>query len=530
MRSPAPRHVVAVDLGTSRLKVALVSEQGEVAAAATRPVATALLPDGGAEQDPEAIWAALRDAVREVIGRAALPPESIAAVAPASQFCSLVPVDAEGRATSNLLLWLDGRGGRYAADVRRRHPDAMARWIEVHGIPPLRSGQDALSKILWLQNERPREWQRTHSVLEPADWLVMRLTGRFTASPCTAFMLLLTGTEHPEILEWHPDLVRMSGVDPAKLPPLVPPCTEVGRLRREVAEDLGLPPAALVYSGTNDTQAASIATATFRPGAGAVNAGTTGQMLCHLPSRRLDLANSLVSMPSPLAGRHLLMAENGIAARALDHFLRDVVFTGDALAPQTNVDPFAGLEETVAAAPPGSRRLLFLPSLTGTGAPDGNARARGAFVNISLGVDRACMVRAILEGVAFSLRGLLEPVEALAEATFGELRFSGGGARSDAWSQIVADVFDRPVLPLADPLHSNNRASALLAFEQLGLAGLDDIERFCPVRHRFEPRREHRPLYDELYGRYRAAYEGLCPVFDALNDPRDGSQPGELGV
>lgn len=511
------RFVLAVDLGTSGPKVALVSERGEVAAAAGRRVATELLADGGAEQDPDEIWAAVRDAVREVVARASPLGGEIAAVACTSQYSSLVAVDAAGRATANLLLWLDGRGGRHSLALHRRRPEAFGRWLELHGIPPLPSGGDSLSKILWLASERPEAWARTHCVFEAVDWLLMRLTGRFTANPCTAFMLLLTDAERPGALEWQPELVEMSGIDPAKLPELVPPGAEIGRLRAAVADELGLPASAVVYSGTNDTQAASIATATFRAGAGAVNAGTTGQILAHLDARKLDFANSLVSMPSPLPGRHLVMAENGIAARALDHFLRSVVFASDALAEHGRDDPFAGLEAAVRSAPAGARGLLFLPWLTGTVAPDGNPRARGAFVNISLETDRACMLRAILEGVAFSLRGLLPAVEALAGTRFGELRFSGGGARSDAWAQILADVLGRPILPLADPAHSNNRASALLAFEAMGAAGLDDVDRFCPTRDRFEPDRGSRGLYDELFGQFRASYAGLVPVFDALN-------------
>jgi xylulokinase len=212
------------------------------------------------------------------------------------------------------------------------------------------------------------------------------------------------------------------------------------------------------------------------------------------------------------------MAENGIAAKALDHFLTKVVFAEDALANHATDDPFAGVDLTVAATPPGAGGLLFLPWLTGTVAPDGNPRARGAFVNIGLETARAHMVRAILEGVAFSQRWLLPPVEALTGETFATVRFSGGGARSDAWAQIFADVLDRPVLPLADPAHSNNRAAALLALDSLGIVSVEEVDRFCPVRGRFEPQPQHRVMYDELFAQFHATYEGLRPVFDALND------------
>jgi xylulokinase len=517
------RHVLAIDLGTSGPKVALVSERGEIAAAAARRVPIRLIPPAGAEQDPDEIWAAIRSAIHEVMQRADVAPDAIVAVACASQYFSIVPVDADGRAVAPLLLWMDGRGAAQAMALHGRHPHAFERWIEIHGIPPLPSGTDSLSKMLWVRNEQPHVYARTDCFLEPVDWVLMQLTGRRTANVCTAFSMLLTDCRRLDSLEWDAELLGLAGIEPERLPQLVPPNSLIGTLRPAVAEDLGLLGQTKVFSGTNDTQAAGVATATFRPGAGAVNVGTTGQVLAHLDARAVDFAHALISMPSPIADRYMLMAENGIAAKALDHFLYNVIFTADQLGTHTASDPFAGLDQIVDAAPAGAGGLLCLPWLTGTVSPDGNAYARGAFINISLDTDRARMVRAILEGVAFSLRGLLPFVEQLTDQHFAELRFSGGGARSDAWAQILADVLDRPILPLADPVHSNNRASALLAFEALGMVSIDAVDRFCPPRGRFTPQNRNRAIYDELFRQFQASYEGLRPVFDALNAPRTAS-------
>jgi xylulokinase len=360
-------------------------------------------------------------------------------------------------------------------------------------------------------------WERTRCFLEPVDWVLMRLSGRCTANVCTAFPLLLTDCRHLDALDWSSELVDLAGVERAKLPDLVPPSSILGDVLPAVAEDLGLPRGTKIVSGVNDTQAAAVATATFRRGQAAVNVGTTGQILVHLEGRKNDIGRALVSMPSPIRGRYMLMAENGIAAKALDQFLGRVIFSNDALAEHASEAPFSGVEAAVCSTAAGAGGLLFLPWLTGTVAPDANPLARGAFVNLSLETDRSYMLRAVLEGVAFSMRGLLPVVEELTETTFAELRFSGGGARSDVWAQILADVLDRVLLPLADPVHSNNRASALLAFDALGIAGVDEIDRFCPVRNRFEPQPQNRAVYDHLFAQFRATYDGLRPVFDALN-------------
>lgn len=521
----ATRYVLAIDLGTSGPKAALVSEQGDVPARAVGSIATRLIPPNGAEQDPDEVWGSVTDLIREVAGTSGVPRESIVAIACASQYFSIVPVGAEGEPVGPLLLWLDGRGGPCSAALYGKHPTAFARWLEVHGIPPLPSGADSLSKMLWIQAERPGIYEKTRCFLEPADFVVARLSKRLTASVCTAFSMLLTNMHDLCALSWDDELLDMSGLDGDKLPELVEPNSIVGKIDPAVAEQLGLSPETAIISGVNDTQAAAIATATFRASTGALNAGTTGQVLAHVDVKKGDLASSLVSMPSAVPGRYMVMAENGIAARSLDHFLRNTVFASDPLAQHASGDPFANIDEAVESAPAGAGGLLFLPSLTGTVAPDANDDARGAFINIGLETDRARKVRAIFEGVAYSLRSLLTAVEEFTGDAYPELRFSGGGARSDAWARIFADVTGRPIHPLADPVHASNRASALLAFQTLGLASLDDIHRFCPVRATFEPRAEYRSLYDHMFSQFQASYAALQPVFSSLNGP--GAPPRE---
>ncbi len=515
----ATRYVLAVDLGTSGPKAALVSENGEVPARAVRSISTRLIRPDGAEQDPAEVWDAVAGAMQEVAASAGVPRESIIAVAVASQYFSIVPVGADGEAVGPLLLWLDGRGGSHSVALYSKHPTAFPRWMEVHGIPPLPSGADSLSKMLWIQAERPEIYERTRAFLEPADFVLARLSKRFTANICTAFSMLLTSQHRLDSLAWDEELLGMSGLDREKLPELVPPNSIIGKIDPTVAETLGLSAETAIISGLNDTQAAAIATAAFRPSSGALNAGTTGQVLAPINEKKGDLAKSLVSMPSAVPGQLMVMAENGIAARSLDHFLRNVAFTCDALADHTDSDPFAHVDAAVESAPPGAGGLIFLPSLTGTVSPDANANARGAFINIGLETDRSRMLRAIFEGVAYSLRGLLPAVEEFTGDSYPELRFSGGGARSDAWARIFADVIGRPIHPLADPVHASNRASALLAFQTLGIASLDDIDRFCPVRGTFEPKQERRALYDHLFGQFQASYAALGPVFNTLNGP-----------
>jgi len=245
--------------------------------------------------------------------------------------------------------------------------------------------------------------------------------------------------------------------------------------------------------------------------------GTTSQVIAHVGSKKSDLEHALVSMPSPIAGRYMVMAENGLGGKPLDHFLRNIAFARDPLADHSDAEPFAGVEQAVDTVPPGSDRLLFLPWLTGAQAPDSDSNTRGGFLNMTLHTTRAHMVRAILEGVAFNMRWALPSVEAFAEREFDELLFSGGGAMSDAWSQIMADVTDRPVAQLAESRYVNNRGTAFLAFVELGVLGLDDIGKHCRIKRRCLPRPQHRETYDILFSQFVAAFEQNRPIFEKLN-------------
>ncbi len=509
-------HVLSIDLGTSGPKVALVSDKGRIAAAAVRRVATLQLPDKGAEQDADAIWSSVCDAIREVVDRAGVPTERIVGIGLVSQYFSLVPVDAEARPLCNLILWMDGRGGPYARELLGVE-GAPHTWIERHGLIPLPTGADSLSRMLWLQRERPEIYEKTHAFLEPMDYLAARLTGRFTANACTAFPLLLANHRQPNQAHWDDELLALSGVDKSKLPEMVGVGEDLGPIRPDLARELGLGAGTRVYSGINDTQAVALGAGTAEDGVGGVNVGTTGQVLAHTERRHTDLEHGILSVPSPVPGRFLVMAENGLGAGSLDHLMRNVFFVNDALADHRAEDPFREIEAALASSPPGARGLLFLPWLTGAVAPESEARMRGGFLNVSLDTGRADMVRAVMEGIAYGLRWLLPAVEDFVGHEFASLRFAGGAAVSDGWARIMADASGRPVQQLADARHVINRASAYLTFCDRGEAERSQLETFCSVKQTFEPEPGAAAVYDRLFEQFVRTFEQTRPIFQALN-------------
>src|SRR5262245_3966647 len=412
-------HAIGIDVGTTNAKVALVADDGRLVASATRGIASRRAGDV-AEQDPGALWSAVVEGVRAVTAREPRAAADVAAIGVCSQDSSIVPGAADGAALDDRVLDLDQRGTAESWAIMERHPDAFAEWIERHGVPPVGSGL-SLGHILFFQHHRPEVHAATAAYLEVMDFVNLRLTGRTTATQCTTFTVQLCDNRTLGVTRYDDDLVRMAGVDASKLPPLIPVDGVVGPLRSRVAEELGLPPRAVVHAGMNDSQAAAFATGAFRKGRGGVVVGTTAVLLDDIDHKANDLEHQLVSMPSPVAGKYLAWAENGIAGKAVEHVLEHIVSAADG---------FAALDATLAAIPAGSRGALFLPWLNGSQAPETSGSTRGAFLNLSLDVGRHELVRALVEGTAHNLRWLLPHVETFTGKRMEALVFGGGAARS----------------------------------------------------------------------------------------------------
>ena len=250
--------------------------------------------------------------------------------------------------------------------------------------------------------------------------------------------------------------------------------------------------------------------------------GTTLVSTTLVDSMRADLRHFLLSQPAPIPGKHALMAEGGLAGKALEFVLEGLIRARDGLGDHHRDDAYADLDAIANATEPGAGGVLFLPWLTGIWAPAGDARARGGFLNLSLATTRPHLVRATLEGIAFQLAWMLPHIEALTGRRHDELVFAAGGARSDAWAQILADVCDRPVRQLADPTLTNCRGAALLAFHRLGHLDLDAAADRLVERRRYEPRAQYRALYDDMAGRFVLAHERLGPIFGGSKGDTDG--------
>jgi xylulokinase len=509
-------HALGIDVGTTNAKVALVDGAGRLVAAAARPITT--VRDGEvATQDPAAVWDAVVAAVRQVVAAAPGAAADVAHVGIDSQYSSTVPVDASGEPVGPLVVYLDQRGTDHCFEILARDGEAFMNFTERHGIPPVGGGL-SLAHILYFQHDEPEIHARTTAYLEVMELVAARLTGEISGNQCTQFASQLIDNRTLGVTEYDPVLVEASGVDVSKMPPLRPLDAPVGTVGADVAAALGLPAGAVVHAPINDSHSGAIATGARADARIGLMIGTTSVMLDTTEKQHAtDLEHEVLSMPSPFAGEYLVWAENGLSGKVVEHVLEHVVHATDELGDHATSEPFARLDQLLAAVPPGSANVLFLPWLAGSLSPSADGNMRGGFLNLSLDTERRHLVRAVIEGLGFNLGWLLPIVEGFSGHRGDEIVFGGGAARSEQWVQTLADILGRPVAPLRDPHQTIARATALYALYRGGVLDDADLARLVDTTAHVEPRAEHRATYDALQTQFIAAFDALRPIFGALN-------------
>lgn len=521
------QHVLAIDLGTSGPKVGLVDDSGRVLASAFDRTATIYLPGGGAEQDANEWWASILRTSKRVLAQAAVPAESIVAVACTSQYSTIVAVDRHGEPLMNAITYMDTRGAPYNQQITRGFPTIegyglarMIRWIPPTGGVPTNSGIDSLGHVLFIKNERPEVYRTAHKFLEPMDYVTMRLTGIAAATQSSVFLMWLTDNRKPDSLSYHDGLLRITGLERDKLPDLVPAQSILGTLLPSVAAELGLSPTTVVISGVADLHTSVLGSGAVEDYAGVVVLGSTCFLSCHVPFKKTGLSTFMTTIPSPLRGRYVTFGDMGSAGpKVLDAYLANLVFSQDALLSQVPPqDVYERMSRAAEGIPPGSDGVLFLPWFNGSMSPHEDAALRGGFLNLSYKTSRAHLTRAVLEGVAYNSRWLMRAAQDFVGRRFPSLRLAGGGALSDTWAQILADVLGVPIHQQADPRNGNVLGIAFLAFLRLGRIRLDDIPGMVRIAKVYQPKPENRGVYDRLFTQFMACQRKLTPVFHALNE------------
>lgn len=528
---PGQKFILAIDLGTSGPKVALFSAQGELVGSEFEETRLSLLPDGGAEQSPGEWWDAIDKAAKRLLAKDFAPSEGIVAIACTGQWSGTVPVDEEGNALCNAIIWMDSRGAPYvnrivngSLKIQGYGLGKLLKWIRQTGGVPGNAGKDPVAHILYLKHKHPKMYERTHKFLEPVDYIGLRLTGHMAASFGSITLHWLTDNRHITNVTYADDLIRLATIDRMKLPDLKRPNEILGTLRAQIAQEWGLREDVQVIIGSPDIHSAAVGSGAVRDYETHLYIGTSSWLTCHVPFKKTDLIHNLATLPSAIPGRYLLTNEQECAGVCLQSLRDNILFHQDELSTGPKpANTYQLFDQIAARAPAGSDRLIFAPWLYGERTPIDDRFVRGGFFNQSLHTTREHMVRAVFEGVAFNSRWLLKYVEQFIRRSVDAINMVGGGAKSDIWCQIHADVMNRTVRQVQDPIQVNVRGAALLASAALGYINYDDIDSRVPIAHTYTPNPDHRKIYDELFEEFIAIYQNNRKIYTRLNRSQNTS-------
>jgi FGGY-family pentulose kinase len=492
-------YMLGIDGGTESLRARLFDLTGRVLGNAASPYPTHFAPGARAEQAPEDWWVALGQAVRAAVAESGVAPEQIEALSLATTCCTVVALDAAGRALRPAILWMDMRAGPEAAEVLATGDPALI--VNGAGRGPV-SAEWMIPKALWLARHEPEVFEGAATICEYQDFLTLRLTGRRTASLNNAAVRWHYATDRGG---WPASLVRALGI-PALLEKwpaeVVPPGGVIGPLTAAAAAHLGLATSTKVVQGGADAQVGIVGLGVARPGQLALITGSSHLQfgISDAPRHAPGLWGTYKDAVYP--GRYIL--EGGqTSTGSIVNWLRRLA--------GGNLD-LAKLNEAAAALPPGAEGLLALDHFQGNRTPHTDPFARGAIVGLSLHHGMAHILRAVMEAIGFGTRAI---VERMREAGFGaaEMIAGGGATNSALWLQIHADTANLPV-SVPDVSEVPSLGAAILAAVGAGrFASIEEgIAAMVRPGRRVEPIAANVARYEEIYARYAKLYEALKPL------------------
>lgn len=490
--------LLAIDLGTSSVKVVLVGENGRLLTQASAEYPLHHPQPGHTEQNPAEWWTAVCAAVRAAVAQTA-PHPPIAAIGLSGQMHGTVLLGKTGNLLAPAIIWPDQRSQAQVGGITA--VVGATRLIQISGSPVATGFQAAT--LLWLRQNRPDLWPHIGTVLLPKDYLGWRLTGQCHTDPSDASATLLFDTPHRR---WSPELLDVVGLRPEQVPTVREATAVSAPLLPTAAAELGLPPGIPVVVGGADTACSLLGSGVVSDRDLLLTLSTGGQIVVPVNTMAVDTAGRIhtfcTTLP-PAPGQAGWYQMGAILAAGLNlRWLRDNVFGLD------DHDAYAKMTGWAATAPPGANELLYLPYLVGERTPHMNPQARGVFFGLAAQHGRAELVRAVLEGVALAC---FDAFAVLAELGAAPQRIvlAGGGASSPLWCQIVADVFNLPVAPLAVG-NQSALGAALLAGAGAGLfgAGLGETAVAWTTTHSaIQPNLANHALYQSLLPRFRGVYE-----------------------
>lgn len=527
-------YILAYDIGTTGVKTCLFSIDSSIdlKASATRGYKLYTMENGGVEQDGDEWWDAMCQSTREVMDKSGVAPDQVMGLSFCSQMQGMVLVDRDGIPVHRPMSYMDQRGSRELEDcfghgikIAGANAFKLLKSLRICKAASL-SAKDPVWKYKWIENNEPDNFARAYKWLDVKEYLICRCTGNFVMTEDSAFATMLYDTR-PGREGWSSDLCSLYGVKKEHIPEIISSSDVAGRLRKEAADQLGLEEGIKVFGGGGDAPLTAVGAGATEVGSTHIYTGTSGWVSTVVDTQKLDVNKMIASIVGAQKGRFNYFAEMETAGKCLEwvknHLALDEI--GVFLEKKDITCGYEGkykslydyLMETIVKAEPGCGGVIFTPWLHGNRCPFEDPAAAGMFFNITLETGKTELIRAVVEGICYHQRWMLECEKEKVQIS-QTVRFVGGGALSDVTGQLLADITGHHIEIVEDPQNVGAIGAAAVAALGLGLiSNLDQIRKLIKVRSSFTPDKEKKQIYDRNYQVFKRLYETNMKNFRDMN-------------
>jgi xylulokinase len=501
---------LGIDIGTSGTKTLAINPAGAILASAMETYPCYFPKPLWSEQDPEDWWQGTIRSVRKTMAKARLKPADVRAIGLSGQMHGSVFLDKNDKVIRRAILWNDQRTSAECAEMEQR-VGGRANLIKLVANPAL-TGFTA-PKVLWLRNHEPKHFEKTRKVLLPKDEIRRRLTGEYATEVSDASGMLLLDVAQRT---WSKPLLSALELDADLLAKCYESEEVTGRLTPQAAAALGLTTDCVVVGGAGDCAAGAVGNGIVAKGVLSTSIGTSGVMFVHCDEVKIDPLGRVHTFCHAVHGKWHMMGVNLCAGGSLQWLRNELCKADMAVAKRAKREVYELLTEEAKAVPAGSEGLFFLPYLSGERTPHADPDARGCFIGLTVAHTRGHLIRAVLEGVTYSMRDSLEIIEGLG-VPVRQIRASGGGSRSPLWRQIQADVFGRKVVTINS---EEGAAYGVALLAAVGAGAFKNIEEACAATIRVVQQtgvnRAAKTYYDRAFPVYQQLYRSLKDDFKRI--------------
>lgn len=505
-------YVIGVDLGTSGTKTVLFDEKGTVIASATVEYPLYQPKNGYAEQEPTDWYNAAVSTIKTVLAKSGVNAADIAGLGISGQMHGLVMLDENNEVIRRSIIWCDQRTEKEVEEMNEKL--GREKLIEITANPAL-TGWTA-AKILWVRNNEPENYAKCRHILLPKDYVRFMLTGDYATEVSDASGMQLLDVPHRC---WSKKVCDALDIDMAMLPKVYESCEVTGTISKAAAELTGLKEGTIVVGGAGDNAAAAVGTGVVTDGKAFTTIGTSGVVFAHTSNISIDPKGRVHTCCAAVPGAWHIMGVTQAAGLSLrwfrDNFCGDEISTAKLM----NVDTYEIMTAEAQTVPIGSERLLYLPYLMGERTPHLDPNARGMFFGLSAIHTKKHLLRAVMEGVSYSLRDCVEICREMG-INVSDMMACGGGGTSPLWRQMLADLYGCPVKTAAS---KEGPALGVAILAMVGAGIYKSVPEACAaivkVDKTQQPIAENIPEYEKFYKLYTKIYPSVkenCAELAAL--------------